>query len=256
MPLTLGSSRTSASTAGTSGPSAFIGTVTISMPKSASIEKCRSYPGTGQTKVTFSSCDHGRGGLGSPEEEQVGEDVPHQREAGVPAADHLLGLHPRAARRRSPAARPARRARRSCARPPRPGPGSSSGSSSSRSARSSWALEGLPRVRSSARPRALSAAYSCPPLLQERGEVGLAQVGQRGPGDGGRDGHGGSSFHRSAPAPGPGRGPLTGSRGPWRGPVCCPFGGGLPPCSGMPVKRYASGRVRSAARGPAQPGST
>ena len=42
IPLTLGSSRTSASTDGTSGPSSFIGTVTISMPKSASIEKCRS----------------------------------------------------------------------------------------------------------------------------------------------------------------------------------------------------------------------
>jgi hypothetical protein len=42
MPLTVGSSRTSASTEGTSGPSGFIGTVTMSMPKSASIEKCRS----------------------------------------------------------------------------------------------------------------------------------------------------------------------------------------------------------------------
>jgi hypothetical protein len=41
-PLTAGSSATSARTASTSGPSSFIGTVTISMPKSASIEKCRS----------------------------------------------------------------------------------------------------------------------------------------------------------------------------------------------------------------------
>ena len=34
------------------------------------------------------------GRFGSAEEEQVGDDVPHQREAGVPAADHLPGLHP------------------------------------------------------------------------------------------------------------------------------------------------------------------
>ena len=67
MPLTLGSSRTSASTAATSGPSAFIGTVTISMPKSASIEKCRSYPGTGQMKVTFSSCDQAAADSGAPQ---------------------------------------------------------------------------------------------------------------------------------------------------------------------------------------------
>ena len=61
MPLTDGSSLTSASTAATSGPSPSIGTVTISMPYDASIVKCRSYPGTGQTKVTFSSSFHGRG---------------------------------------------------------------------------------------------------------------------------------------------------------------------------------------------------
>ena len=42
MPLTVGSSRTRSATAATSGPSSFIGTVTISMPKSASMEKCRS----------------------------------------------------------------------------------------------------------------------------------------------------------------------------------------------------------------------
>ena len=42
MPLTAGSSATSAATASTSGPSSCIGTVSISMPKSASMEKCRS----------------------------------------------------------------------------------------------------------------------------------------------------------------------------------------------------------------------
>jgi hypothetical protein len=42
MPLTVGSSLTSASTALTSGPSGSIGTVTISIPYDASIVKWRS----------------------------------------------------------------------------------------------------------------------------------------------------------------------------------------------------------------------
>ena len=42
MPLMLGSSATSAATASTSGPSSFIGTVTISIPRLSSRVKCRS----------------------------------------------------------------------------------------------------------------------------------------------------------------------------------------------------------------------
>ena len=151
------------------------------MPKSASIEKCRSYPGTGQTKVTFSSCDQPAADSGAPKSsryartshisvrlelppqttcsgldpEQLGEDLPKLGQPLEPA----VVAHVRTGPVRVVVGSPSRRV----------------GEVELRAGR-------LAAGQVEREAPSLERGILLPLLVQERGEVGLAQVGQRGAG--------------------------------------------------------------------------
>ncbi len=98
---------------------------------------------------------------GNPVQQGVRDDVVHEAEARVVAGEQLRPPGRRAVRRRARGARGCRRSRRSCADPCRTRRGSREPRSmlSSCDERSSCSGDGLPRVRSSASPRAFSSSY-------------------------------------------------------------------------------------------------
>ena len=71
MPLMLGSFATSCATASASGPSSFIGTVTVSIPNQLEQREVPVVAGTGQMKVTFSSWPQGRSLVDAAAEPEV-----------------------------------------------------------------------------------------------------------------------------------------------------------------------------------------